>query len=154
LLQKYSPVYNLIVAAELHPWKLVKVEAGDEVMEEDMVAVKDRVEDKMVEAKAEEDRVVMVHVYIMVLISLISPVIFLPLNGGAYPMTYINKPWNLRQRKSAPLQRLMSLLQLLMIPHLLKIQAILSVGILINRVARRKPSPSNNKNDARPQQLK
>jgi hypothetical protein len=140
--------------AKLCPWKLVEVEAGDEVVEEDMVTVKDRVEDKVVEAKAEEDRVVMVHVYIMVLISLISPIIFLPLNGGAYPMIYVNKPWNLRQRKSAPLQRLMSLLQLLMIPHLLKIQAMDSVRILINRVARRKPSPSNNKNDARPQQLK
>jgi hypothetical protein len=138
----------------LHPWKLVEVEAGDEVMEEDVVAVKDRVEDKVVEAKAEEDRVVVVHIYKMVLISLISPIIFLPLNGGAYPMTYVNKPWNLRQRKSALLQMSMSLLQLLLIPHLLKIQAILLVRILINRVARRKPSPSNNKNDTRPQQLK
>jgi len=138
----------------LHPWKLVEVEAGDEVMEEDMVTVKDGVEDKVVEAKAEEDRVVVVHIYKMVLISLISPIIFLPLNGGAYPMTYVNKPWNLRQRKSALLQMSMSLLQLLLIPHLLKIQAILLVRILINRVARRKPSPSNNKNDTRPQQLK
>ena len=123
-------------------------------MEEDMVTVKDGVEDKVVEAKAEEDRVVVVHIYKMVLISLISPIIFLPLNGGAYPMTYVNKPWNLRQRKSALLQMSMSLLQLLLIPHLLKIQAILLVRILINRVARRKPSPSNNKNDTRPQQLK